>query len=225
MNNNQVPLVATAQTIPGFVACDLSAPGLSGPWKSGRLSRGHGGMTKMLMLDLGAGLGGASEAMRRRGWNVVTVDINPEFNPDIVADLRTWSWDGPRPDLVWASPPCDEFAKFAMRCWYDVDALATPDVSLVLACKRVIDECHPRFWIIENVRGAIQFLEPILGTPRKFRPYYLWGHFPCLGDVKRHTWGTKTKKLSSTAKAERAEIPYSLSKAVALAIERQGELL
>ena len=35
----------------------------------------------MLMLDLCCGLGGASRAMRERGWEVVTVDIVPEFNP------------------------------------------------------------------------------------------------------------------------------------------------
>ena len=182
-------------------------------------------LKKMLMLDLGAGLCGASQAMKARGWNVITMDIDPDFNTDVVADMRTWSWTGDRPDLVWCSPPCTEFAKFAMPCWYPPETLPPPDMSLVIACKRIVDECNPRYWIIENVRGAVPFFAPILGKPTEVhRPYFLWGHFPPLGNTKRHTFGTKSKHLSSSAKAERARIPESLSLAVAIAIERQLEL-
>lgn len=177
----------------------------------------------MLMLDLGSGLKGASQAMVERGWEVVTVDINPAFEPDIVADLRQWSWHGARPDLIWCSPPCDQFAKFAMWCWYDVSTLPQPDMSIVLACKRIIDEVMPRYWIIENVAGARQFFDPILGSPTIFRPYYFWGHFPDLGKIRR-TWGKKTKHLSSTAKAERAKIPTQISRAISLAVEYQSLL-
>lgn len=178
-----------------------------------------------LMLDLGAGLGGASQAMKERGWDVVTVDINPAFEPDIVADLRSWQWNGRKPDLIWASPPCTEFSKFAMPCWYDLATLPDPDMSIVEACVRIIEQSRPRYWIIENVRGAVDFFRPLLGSPAFVaRPYYLWGFFPMPGDVKRHTFGTKTKRTSSTAKAARAKIPASLSLAIAVAIERQPAL-
>ena len=60
----------------------------------------------MRMLDLFSGLGGASRAMRERGWDVITVDIEPEFNPSIIADISTYHYEGKLPvDLVWASPP------------------------------------------------------------------------------------------------------------------------
>ena len=111
-----------------------------------------------------------------------------------------------------------------MPCFYDVDTLPPPDMSLVIACKRIIDECRPTYWIIENVRGAVPFFDPLLGYPRVWNPYYLWGHFPPLGDVGKHTWGTKTKKLSSSAKATRAMIPPTLSLAVARACEKQPPL-
>ena len=175
------------------------------------------------MLDLCSGLGGASQAMKKRGWQVITIDINPNFKPDIVADLRQFHYTGPRPDLIWCSPPCDEFAKFAMWCWYDTSKLPEPDMSLVLACQRIIDEIQPRFWVIENVAGAVSFFNPILGKPAKIlRPYYFWGYFPNFGQPRG--WGIKTKNLSSSAKAKRAEIPMQLSLAIAIAIENQLEL-
>jgi site-specific DNA-cytosine methylase len=177
------------------------------------------------MLDLGTGLGGACKPMRDRKWEVVGVDINPDFNPDIVDDIRTFSWNGKRPDLVWASPPCTDFSKFAMPCFYDVDKLPIPDMELVIACRRIIEECAPRYWVIENVRGAVRWFEPYLGPPRAvYNPFFLWGFFPPLGNVRRNTWGPKTKHLSSSAKAERAIIPYHLGEALAIAIERQYNL-
>jgi hypothetical protein len=173
----------------------------------------------MRMLDLGCGLKGASKAFKARGWDVVTLDIDPRFEPDIVADMRTWS-TSEHFDFIWASPVCTEFAKFAMPCWYPADTLPAPDMSLVIASKRIIDECRPRYWVIENVRGAVPFFAPLLGAPALvLYPYFLWGYFPPIG-VKR-TWGTKTKHLSSSAKAERARIPEEISLALAVAIERQ----
>lgn len=169
------------------------------------------------MLDLGSGLGGASQVMKERAWQVVTVDINPDFKPDIVADLRDFSWDGPRPDLVWCSPPCDEFSREFMP-WAKTGN--RPDMSIVRACKRVIDECQPRYWVVENVKGAIRWLTPIFGNYQaNYGPFYLWGSFPQLGDFKLVY--RKKESFSSTAKAERAKIPYQISRALALAVEYQ----
>lgn len=133
----------------------------------------------MFMLDLFSGLGGASQAMKDRGWEVVRVDIDERFNPDIIADIATFSWHGKRPDLIWASPPCTEFTKASMP-WYDFDS---PDLSLVNHAKRIIRESNPRYWVIENVVGAIKFLgEPTFSIP----PFFFWGYFPAIPKVKHN---------------------------------------
>ncbi len=174
-----------------------------------------------LMVDLCSGLGGASAAMVDRGWKVVRVDINPEYNPTIVADVCEWSWRGPRPDLVWASPPCQEFSRWGMP-WLRKKSPPQPDLSVVLACLRIIEEAQPRYWVIENVCGAVRFLRPLLGPPRKFGPFFLWGHFPDPGSVRvRHV----KEKLPGRARAERARVPYELSLAIAVAVERQASFL
>lgn len=172
------------------------------------------------MLDLCCGLGGASAAMRDREWDVLTLDIEPQFNPDVVADVREWTYGGPPLDLIWASPPCVEFAREFMP-WSRTGT--PPDTSIVEACKRIIDQAQPRFWIIENVKGSVRWLEPILGRPAYVQnPWFLWGHFPPL-TVPRI--GSNKECLSSTASAERALIPRELSEAVANAIALQPVLL
>lgn len=164
----------------------------------------------MTMLDLFAGKGGASKAMRDRGWKVITVDNEPAFLPDITADLTTWSWTGGPVDLLWASPPCQEFAREFMP-WSKTGN--TPNLDLVNATHRLVEEIKPRWWILENVKGA----QPWLGRARWVRnPIYLWGEFPpiYLGPLK--PW---KQQLSSKADAARAVMPYELSLAVANAIE------
>jgi len=170
----------------------------------------------MLMLDLCAGLGGASAAFRDRGWDAVTVDNDPRFGPDVLADVCAWSWAGPRPDFVWASPPCVEFSRESMP-WCRTGR--TPSLDIVRACRRIIGECAPTYWVIENVRGAMRWLEPELGPyAAHFGPFYLWGVFPPLGLRIRMR---PKESYSSTQSAERAMIPPALSRAMAMAVEAQ----
>lgn len=167
----------------------------------------------MLMLDLFAGLGGASAAMRERGWHVVTVDNEPRFNCTETADLAEWSWRGRTPDLVWASPPCTEFSRESMP-WCRTGKV--PSLDLVNATRRIIRECDPTWWVIENVRGATAYLNQLMGERRQSHgPFFLWGRFPeFVCEVQPFK-----EKLSSTQRAERAMIPFALSAALAVACE------
>jgi len=166
------------------------------------------------MVDLCCGLKGASRAMTERSWTVITLDISPDFNPDIVADVREWVYQGEKPDLVWASPPCNEFSREFMP-WNKTGK--PPDMSIYLACRRIISQANPRFWIIENVRGAVKYF----GRPAQtFNPYYLWGFFPHLSKINLSSRVLK-ESLSHGQTRARAKIPYNISLAVALAVERQ----
>lgn len=169
----------------------------------------------MLMLDLFAGLGGASAAFRDRGWEVVTVDADPAFGCTATADLSSWSWGGPPPDLVWASPPCTEFARELMP-WSRTGR--EPSLVLVEAALRIVRECSPRWWALENVRGATKYLNPLMGEPKVASgPFFLWGKFPPFRAKFR---GRKKESYSSKAKAERAKVPYAVSLGLCLACER-----
>ena len=166
------------------------------------------------MLDLFAGLGGASAAMVSRGWDVVTVDVDPAFGCTHTADLTTWSHTGPTPHLVWASPPCTEFSRDHLP-WLR-GRYPPPSLDLVRSAIRIIGEVDPEWWVIENVRGAIRWFRPLLGPPIQVGQAFLWGRFPSLGRVKVTP---HKQRLSSTRRAERSKIPYPISLALAKACE------
>lgn len=168
----------------------------------------------MRMLDLFAGLGGASAAMVGRGWDVVTVDNNQRFGCTHTTDLTHWSYSGPPVDLVWASPPCTEFSRESMP-WKRTGK--QPSLALVEAARRIVGEVKPQWWVLENVRGATRYLTPRLGVPRSYGPFFLWGVFPAFRCRVRFF----KERLSSTQKAERAKVPFALSLALARACEAQ----
>lgn len=174
-----------------------------------------------LVIDLFAGRGGWSQAFRDRGWDVVTVDLMPEFGCTYTSDVATWRWDGRQPDVVLASPPCTEFARESMP-WCKTGV--TPDTALVRAAIAQIDRLQPtRGWVLENVRGSQPYIAPLLGPVRQIvGPFYLWGDFPPLGVRlamrKKESYGSHQADL-------RAMVPYALSAAACAAFEYQSRFL
>lgn len=167
------------------------------------------------MLDLFSGTGGASKAMCDRGWEVVSVEIDERFQADH-RDVRTFTWTGRDPDLIWASPPCAEFSREWMP-WCKTGRV--PSMDLVHHALRIIRACGPRFWVLENVRGAVPyfFQEPMLRAPFvNCGPVFLWGDPPPMLWPDVRGW---KERLSSKQKAARAAIPYEISSALARAVE------
>ena len=153
---------------------------------------------KRLMLDIYAGLGGASEAFYRfPNWDVYRVDNNPLLSevPNMrMLDLASsdgipvnWALDVATPgeiDLVWASPPCDDFSlgfhapgPTAKRNGEDFE----PDMQHLTRSLEIIRFLKPKWWVIENVAGASRIFSDFLDVEKPtqiIRPYFLWGRFP-----------------------------------------------
>jgi len=168
-----------------------------------------GGLMGLKMLDLFSGLGGASAAMYKRGWEVVKVDLDLTVKPDIAADIKNLTFRGYNPDLIWGSPPCVEFSRQGFP-W--IKGATEPSMDLVEAFHGIVSELNPRWWILENVQGAVKYF----GNPQFVSgPVKLWGRFPPI-NCKVVYWKRKT---DCQRKDLRAKMPYSLSKAVAISCE------
>lgn len=94
-----------------------------------------------------------------------------------------------------------------------------PSLEMVFATMEIVRDLRPRFWIMENVVGAI----PFLGAPlQKIGPFCLWGYFPRIEarlSVVTHRKMTRDRQTA----AARAVIPYDLSEAVYHAVEAAWE--
>lgn len=151
----------------------------------------------MKVLDLFSGLKGFSKAFKDRGHEVLTVDIEKKFKPDIVIDVNLLEFKNYEPDIILASPPCNCFsAKTIWRYWekiggrsYPKDHKTTAAITLVKNTLELIHDLYPRWWILENPRGMLRTLDFMFLYERRtvtycqygkkyMKPTDLWGVFP-----------------------------------------------
>jgi len=175
----------------------------------------------MKVLDLFSGLGGFSQAFKDRGHTVITIDNNPEFNPDICIDiikLKKKDLFSYTFDIVLASPPCTEFSKSSMPDSWNKNKSVNPNTLLLQKTLKILYWIDPRYWVVENVSGARPFFYPFLGKPvKKVGSRYLWGKFP-ICDIKPVY--DKWKLPPSEDRASlRSLIPYELSLTMCVSME------
>lgn len=157
----------------------------------------------LVCLDLFSGLGGRRDEeggfsgafQNADGWEVVTVDFNDEFSPDICADvLELGPKDLPESDVVLMSPPCPDFSVACITDKWDHDPNRTPahlpekasvagSVQIVFHALWLVQELQPDWWFMENPQGM---LRKFIGDPSGQVHYCQYGE-----DFKKPTdlWG------------------------------------
>jgi hypothetical protein len=205
--------------------------------------------TRLEVLDLFSGLGGWSAPFRDRGHKVTTLDVEPSFEPDIVADLLTWEPDASyRPDIILASPPCETFSMLAIGKGWTKDGQprteqAAKALKLVERTLELASLWPDAFLVVENPRARLRTLptglmdlERVTVTycqygERVMKPTDLWGRFPqslafrppCRNGASCHVRaprGSTSGTQGPGTSAERARIPYQLAQDVCKAAER-----
>lgn len=197
-------------------------------------------------LDLFSGLGGFSAAFDESPrWDVTAVEIDPEFDPDITADVyELRPSDLPDADVILASPPCQTFSivNQGNGDWEDGEPTSErckDAIGLVYHTLGLVNGVSPQYWFMENPRGM---LRNVIGNPSGTvtycqygmayqKPTDLWGEHPlgfsylscspgdnCHVSNPRSEHPTQGKYPDSPA--ERAKVPYELSESIRDACER-----
>jgi len=199
----------------------------------------------MKMLDLFSGLGGASEAfISDHNWEVQRIENNPILNgvsnttiscvKELRDELQSMVQRGLAPtepiELLWASPPCLEFS----NAYSAPQSIArregkeyTPDMSLLEATMDIIEILQPRYWVIENVRGAVKHFAPYLGEQKQVvnHSIFLWGNYPSFVPGVIDSKFKNDLQHGDPLRANvRAIIPMEISRGLKRAVESQRTL-
>lgn len=144
----------------------------------------------MKVLELFCGTKSISNAFTERGHEVFTVDWNKDFNPTLCADIGTLTAEkikelcGGIPDVIWASPDCTSYsvAAISKHRRKDQSGSLEPISDYAKTCDRInkhviylIRELKPRYWFIENPRGALRKMDFMQGLPRYTVTYCQYG--------------------------------------------------
>jgi len=141
---------------------------------------------KILFIGIGDGL--VSDYLKKFSRaEIVTYDIDPELNPDIVGDVRSLPFKNNEFDLIVAFQilehiPFEEFPKILSKLYQ----ISNDKVILSLPFRHVSFECIIKFPFIRTIFKK-PFLRILLAIPIKF---------PGFKDTRQHYWEIDIKKFS-----------------------------
>jgi site-specific DNA-cytosine methylase len=110
----------------------------------------------MQTVELFSGTASFSQVAERLGHKIFTIDNNSSFEPNLIKDINTLMvQDLPyKPDVFWASPPCQGFCIPAVRYhWKNKKPISKTSIIGVMLLERTIELIkilEPKYWFIEN---------------------------------------------------------------------------
>lgn len=148
-------------------------------------------LMQLNILDLFAGTGSSTMAFVDRGHQVITVELNPAHNPDVVEDVTQLSpeclmHEFGQFDFIWASPPCTAFSVASIGHHWQGDAngkspktqAAIDAQETVRATLELIERMNPTVgFLMENPRGILRKLPVVSGYRRETVTYCQYGDF------------------------------------------------
>ena len=120
------------------------------------------------LLELFAGTGSVGKSFKKLGWEVVSLDLSPDFKPDIQTNLMDWDYQAyPGTfDCIHASPPCTMYsiARTTAKTPRDMEG----SDALVQRTLEIIRHFNPKVFIIENPFTGYMKTRPVM---RHLAPY------------------------------------------------------
>lgn len=114
----------------------------------------------MKLLELFCGTKSVGKEFAKLGYEVTSVDNDPQFDPDICLDIREFE-PTEYYDVVWASPPCEGFSVMNIgRNWTHEHEPKTDQARLGLELLErtlyIIETIKPKYFFIENPRAKMR---------------------------------------------------------------------
>lgn len=159
----------------------------------------------MKILELFAGARSIGKAFEARGHEVFSVDWDKSFDDiDLYADISKLTAADilekfGQPDVIWASPDCTTYSIAALSRHRKRNA-ETGVFQPISDYAKFCDECNnhlhnlirklnPKFWFIENPRGAMRSMPFMANLPRytvtycqygdkRMKPTDIWSNHP-----------------------------------------------
>jgi len=152
---------------------------------------------------------------------------------DLLEDIRE---DNPDPflqsvDVILFSPPCLEFslaftAPRAIHLRERPNIPYEPSMDILECGLDIIRLLKPKYWIVENVRGASPFFSQLMGKPRQINEaYFFWGNFPSFVPEAFPSKAEKDERRDPMRANIRAKVPIEISEALLKAIQSQKCIL
>lgn len=212
----------------------------------------------MKVLELFAGTRSIGKAFEARGHQVFSVEWNRDFEDiDLYEDISKITSQQiielfGHPDVIWASPDCTTFSVAAIshhRRKNEVTGNLDPISDYARFCDKVdmhlielIKELNPKYYFIENPRGAMRKMDYMKGLPRytitycqygdsRMKPTDIWTNHPdpkfkppCKNGDKCHTpapRGARTGTQGIKGARDRSRIPVKFCNYIVEICERE----
>ena len=122
------------------------------------------------LLELFSGTGSIGNVFRRMGWTVTSVDMDPQFSPDICCDVMDVQKDMITipPDVIWASPPCTHYSRARTTAKTPRDLEGSD--ALVNKVLEIIG-WYDCLYFIENPLGMMRHRPMMQAIPRRSVDY------------------------------------------------------
>lgn len=203
----------------------------------------------MNVLELFAGTCSFSNVAKKSGHETFTSDFDPNFNTDYTIDVMKFDTSALplKPDVIWASPPCETFSVASLgHHWTGGKGAYIPNtqacidgIERVKKTLEIIDELNPKYWIIENPRGVLRKMLFMQGFKRttvtycqygdtRMKPTDIWTNFEwearpmCKNGAPCHIAaprGSSTGTQGIKTYKDRSRVPEQLCKEILEAIE------
>ena len=144
----------------------------------------------MKCLELFCGTKSISNAFKKAGWEVFTVDWNKAFEPTLCADISNLTADdiivlcGGVPDVIHASPDCTSYSVMAISYHREKEPNGNLKAKTDYAkfCDKtnahvinLIRELNPKYYFIENPVGGLRKMNFMQSLPRYTVTYCQYG--------------------------------------------------